>query len=260
MLEITLFLLLGSLSGFIAGMFGVGGGLIIVPALLYLLKAETDYAYLMHTAIATSLAIIIFTSISSFYAHNKNNMIIWPVFFKILPTILIGSYIGAILTKYMSFDFLRNLFAIFEIIVAIIIWFNISAKEKMKHIYNWIFLIAGFVIGFLSSIIGIGGGTIATPFFIYNNINVKNAIAISATLGIPIAIAASIGFIIISSDVYIHQDNFGYINLKAFIAISLTSILFAPLGAKVSYIINNTKLRKLFAILLLFLGFRIMLF
>lgn len=260
MLEIILFLLVGVLSGFIAGLFGVGGGLIIVPALLFLLHLDVDYAYLMHTAVATSLAIIIFTSISSFYAHNKYRNIIWPVFFKILPTILIGAYIGAFISQYMSFDFMRNLFAIFEITVAVIIWFNIRAKNNIKNMSYWLFSAVGYIIGFLSSIIGIGGGTISTPFFVYNNIAVKNAIAISATLGIPISIAGSIGFIVAGSDIDINQYSLGYINLKALITISLASVLFAPLGAKVANIVENKKLRKFFAIFLAFLGFRIMFF
>ena len=129
MSELTiLFLLLGSFSGFVAGLLGIGGGLIIVPVLLYLLAPSIDQSILMHTSIGTALAVIVFTSISSLYAHHRHGAILWRNFVKLTPTILLGSYSGAILAKYLSFDFLRAFFALFEISVALIMWFGISAS------------------------------------------------------------------------------------------------------------------------------------
>ena len=105
------FVLLGAFSGFAAGLLGIGGGLIIVPVLLYLLAPSIDQSILMHTAIGTALAAIVFTSISSLYAHHRHGAILWRNFVKLTPTILLGSYSGAILAKYLSFDFLRIFFA-----------------------------------------------------------------------------------------------------------------------------------------------------
>ena len=99
------FVLLGAFSGFAAGLLGIGGGLIIVPVLLYLLAPSIDQSILMHTAIGTALAAIVFTSISSLYAHHRHGAILWRNFVKLTPTILLGSYSGAILAKYLSFDF-----------------------------------------------------------------------------------------------------------------------------------------------------------
>ena len=130
MSELTiLFLLLGAFSGFVAGLLGIGGGLIIVPVLLYLLAPSIDQSILMHTSIGTALAVIVFTSISSLYAHHRHGAILWRNFVKLTPTILLGSYSGAILAKYLSFDVLRIFFVIFEITVVLIMWFGISASN-----------------------------------------------------------------------------------------------------------------------------------
>lgn len=119
---------MGAFSGFIAGLFGVGGGLIIVPALLYVLAFEVQEVVLMHTAIGTALAVIVFTSISSVWAHHRHGAIHWQYFIKLTPTILLGAFSGAIIAQYLSFDFLRIFFAIFEIMVAMIMWFSISTS------------------------------------------------------------------------------------------------------------------------------------
>ena len=165
---LILFILLGAFSGFVAGLLGVGGGLIIVPVLLYLLAPSIDQSILMHTAIGTALAAIVFTSISSLYAHHRHGAILWRNFVKLTPTILLGSYSGAILAKYLSFDFLRVFFALFEITVALIMWFGVSASSHADNLSRWIWSFAGYVIGLVSAMVGIGGGTMTTPFLVYN--------------------------------------------------------------------------------------------
>ena len=118
MVEIIQFLLLGAFSGFIAGLLGVGGGLVIVPVLLYLLAGQIDQTILMHSAVATALAAIIFTSISSIRAHHRHGAIHWHYFKKLTPMLLLGAFSGALLTQLMSFDFMRLFFAFFELLVA----------------------------------------------------------------------------------------------------------------------------------------------
>ncbi len=150
----------------------------------------------MHTAIGTALAVIVFTSISSVYAHHKHGAILWKDFIKLTPTILLGSFSGALVAKYMSFDFLRIFFACFEINVALIMWFQISASGHVDNLSRWVWSCVGYIIGLVSALVGIGGGTMTTPFLVYNNVDIKNAIATSAAVGIPIAIAGSIGFMV----------------------------------------------------------------
>ncbi len=254
MVEIVLLLLLGAFSGFIAGLLGVGGGLIIVPALLYLLAGEVPESVLMHTAVGTALAVIVFTSISSVRAHHQHGAILWQHFKQLTPTILLGAFSGAMLTKAMSFDFMRGFFVLFEFSVAAIMYFGLSNSKHVDNIARWVWLITGYVIGLISSIVGIGGGSMTTPFLSYNNVAIKNAIATSAAVGLPIAIAGSIGFIVAGWNIESVADNLGFIHTKALLSIVVISVIFAPLGAKVAHSVDGKKLKKFFALFLALLG------
>ncbi len=254
MVEIALLLLLGAFSGFIAGLLGVGGGLIIVPALLYLLAGGVDQTVLMHTAVGTALAAIVFTSISSVRAHHQHGAIHWHNFKKLTPTILLGAFSGALLTKVMSFDFMRIFFALFEFGVAAIMYFGLSSSAHVDHLGRWVWRVTGYIIGLVSAIVGIGGGTMTTPFLTYNNVDIKNAIATSAAVGMPIAIAGALGFIVAGWNIENTASGLGFIHTEALISIVVMSVLFAPLGAKVAHRADGKKLKKFFAIFLAFLG------
>ena len=260
MAELIPLLLLGVFSGFIAGLLGVGGGLIIVPVLLYLLAGSVEQSVLMHTAVATALAAIVFTSISSVRAHHQHGVIDWQYFKKLTPTILIGAFSGALLTKLMSFDFMRVFFALFELSVAIIMYFGINSSVHVDSLRKWVWHITGYVIGLVSAIVGIGGGTMTTPFLTYNNVDIKNAIATSAAVGMPIAIAGALGFIVAGWNVEDTIGGLGFIHTEALLSIVAMSVLFAPLGAKVAHSVDGKKLKKFFAIFLALLGFLVITF
>lgn len=260
MVELTPLLLLGTFSGFFAGLLGVGGGLIIVPALLYLLSSSVDQSALMHTAVGTALAAIVFTSISSVKAHHGRGAIHWQNFKKLTPTILLGAFTGALLTKVMSFDFMRIFFALFEFGAAAIMYFGISSASHVDNLGKGVWRVSGYIIGLVSAIVGIGGGTMTTPFLTYNNVNIKNAIATSAAVGMPIAIAGALGFIVAGWGVESGDSGLGFIHTEALISIVVMSVLFAPLGAKVAHSVDGKKLKKFFAIFLVFLGLTVITF
>ena len=260
MAEIAQLLLLGAFAGFIAGLLGVGGGLIMVPALLYLLSDNIAQDALMHTAVGTALAAIVFTSISSVRSHHSHGAIHWQYFKKLTPGILIGAFSGALLTQVMSFDFMRIFFVSFEFVVAAIMFFGISSNAHVDHLAKWVWVIVGYGIGVVSAIVGIGGGSMTTPFLTYNNVAIKNAIATSAAVGMPIAIAGSLGFILAGWGVESATGGLGFIHLQALISIVLASVLFAPLGANVAHSVNARKLKKFFALFLVFLGFTVLVF
>jgi len=260
LVEITLLLLLGAFSGFIAGLLGLGGGLIMVPALLYLLAGSTDQTVLMHTAVGTALAAMVFTSISSVWAHHRHGAIHWHNFKKLTPTILLGAFSGAMLTKVMSFDSMRLFFSLFEISVAVIMYFGLSSAAHVDSLKKWVWQITGYIIGLVSAVVGIGGGTMTTPFLTYNNVDIKNAIATSAAVGMPIAVAGVLGFIVAGWNVESASGDFGFINAQALMSIVAMSVLFAPLGAKVAHNVDGKKLKKFFAIFLAFLGLSVISF
>ena len=260
MAQIIPLLFLGAFSGFIAGLLGLGGGLIIVPALLYLLSGVIDQSILMHTAVGTSLAVIVFTSFSSVRAHQQHKAINWHNFKKITPMILLGAFSGAMLTKIMSFDYMRLFFTLFEFSVAIIMYFGISSSAHVDRLGKWVWRVMGYIIGLVSAIVGIGGGTMTTPFLTYNKVDIKNAIATSAAVGMPIAIAGVLGFIVSGWNVESVSGSLGFIHTQALITIVAMSVLFAPLGAKVTHSVDGKKLKKFFAIFLAFLGLTVIAF
>ena len=232
----------------------------MVPALLYLLAGNIAETVLMHTAVGTALAAIVFTSLSSVRAHHQHGAIHWHYFKKLTPTILLGAFSGALLTKFMSFDFMRVFFALFELSVAAIMYFGISSSAHVESLAKWVWRVTGYIIGLVSAIVGIGGGTMTTPFLTYNNVNIKNAIATSAAVGMPIAIAGALGFIVAGWNVESAVGGLGFIHTKALISIVLMSVLFAPVGAKVAHSVDGKKLKKFFAIFLAFLGLLVIVF
>ena len=252
--------MLGAFSGFIAGLLGLGGGLIMVPALLYLLAGSTDQTVLMHTAVGTALASMVFTSISSVWAHHRHGAIHWHNFNKLTPTILLGAFSGAMLTKVMSFDSMRLFFSLFVFSVAVIMYFGLSSAAHVDSLKKWVWQITGYIIGLVSAVVGIGGGTMTTPFLTYNNVDIKNAIATSAAVGMPIAVAGVLGFIVAGWNVESASGDLGFINAQALMSIVAMSVLFAPLGAKVAHNVDGKKLKKFFAIFLAFLGLSVISF
>ncbi len=252
--------ILGIISGIVAGLLGLGGGIVIVPALYFIFSwQELAPEITMHLAVATSLATIIFTAISSCYAHSKRDAVLWDTVLTLGPGIMLGAIIGAFVTDSVSNNHLRIFFGVFEMLVAIQIWFQLQPKAQKSLPGTLGLVITGLIIGFLSTILGIGGGTIVVPFLLWCCIDIRHAVGTSSACGLPIAVAGTFSLIWIGwNNPSLPEYTMGYVYLPAAIGITLTSILTAPLGAKLAHKIPKDHLKKIFAITIFIIGFRIL--
>ncbi|MGD8784156.1 MAG: sulfite exporter TauE/SafE family protein [Thioalkalispiraceae bacterium] len=250
------YLAVGAMAGIVAGLFGVGGGLIIVPVLVYVFTQQgLDPNVLVHMAIGTSLATIVLTSISSVYAHHRRGAVQWTIFWRLTPGIVIGALLGAMIADWMSSILLRRFFAVFEWAVGIQLLLNIKANPtRVVPGRSGLFAVGG-VIGSVSSIVGIGGGTLTVPFLVWCNTLMQKAVATSSACGLPIALAGALGYVVTGwSATGQLAWSVGYLYLPAFIGVALSSVLLAPLGAWLAHTLPGEKLKRLFGLFLLGLG------
>jgi len=269
--ELITFLVIGALAGFAAGLFGVGGGTIIVP-LLFIVFTQMGYSpdVIMHLALGTSLATIIVTSISSLMAHNKKGSVMWPVFKNLAPGMALGCFFGAGVAGLISGIHLQIIVGIFLLWVA----YRMFAKAKNQTAsstsntadqdtqFNEIALpstpkqlAAGGVIGIASAIFGIGGGSLTVPYLTRYGVVMQKAVGTSAACGLPIAIAGALGFMFFGMQQKIDVPNtIGFVHIYAFLGISVMSFFTAKLGAKVAHILSPAMLKKCFSVLLTIVG------
>jgi uncharacterized membrane protein YfcA len=252
---------MGALAGTLAGLLGIGGGVIIVPVLAMVFQHQgVAIDVLMHVSIGTSLATIVVTSLSSIRAHQKRGAIDWSVFRRITPGIIVGGFLGSVLADAIPGEELRVLFAIFMFLVATQMMIA-GTPAPHRKLPPWPgMLTAGVVIGAVASLMGVGGGAMSVPFMTWCNVHIRQAVATSAAIGFPIAVAGAAGFMITGwGNELLPPWSAGYINLPAFTGIVVASILFAPLGAKLAHTIPPTLLKRIFAVLLYILGTRMLL-
>jgi len=260
-IEIALYLATGAFAGILAGLLGVGGGLFIVPVLLFILPfAGVETEQLMTICVATSLCTIVVTSISSVIAHHRHRAILWPVFWQLFPGISLGALLGAFIADSVSQQMLKTLFAVSVIIIALKMLLQLKPKGSFILPGLAGLIPTGTLIGCLSAMIGIGGGALTVPILNYWNTPMAKAVATSAAVGLPLAVAATVGFIIAGLD----QDNLlpyssGYVYWPAVCGIICTSTIFAPLGAKFAHKISGSLLSQLFAVFLLVVGGKVLL-
>lgn len=251
---------LGVFAGTIAGYLGVGGGLIIVPVLVILFQGQAfDENILVHLAIGTSLATIIITSISSVYAHHKRGAVLWQVFRKMTAGIVVGALLGAVFADFLPGDQLRIVFGVFELIIAGYMAWNVIPSPHRDIPGRVILTVMGVLIGMVSSVIGIGGGTMTVPFLTWCNVSIRNAVATSSACGLPIAVAGAFGFIMMGwSETTLPAWSTGYIYWPAFFGIGIMSIVFAPIGARLTHALPVSMTKRIFAVFLAFLGLRML--
>jgi len=248
---------LGICTGFLAGLLGIGGGMIMVPFLTILLSNKgvgADLAVKM--AIATSMATIIFTSISSVRAHHKRGAVRWDLVKGLAPGIVLGSAVASVgvftLLKGASLAIFFGLFVSFS---ATQMFLDKKPKPSRQMPGFGGQLAAGGVIGFFSGLVGAGGGFISVPFMTWCNIAMSNAVATSAALGFPIAVANVAGYVVSGLRVEnLPSGAFGYIWVPALVVIAACSVFTAPLGAKAAHTLPLKKLKRIFASMLYLLA------
>ncbi|MFO8025283.1 sulfite exporter TauE/SafE family protein [Thiohalophilus sp.] len=256
-----LYLLLGIFAGVAAGLLGIGGGLIIVPVLVFIFQQQQFASeVIVHLAVGTSLATIVLTSISSVRSHHQHGAVLWPVFVRMAPAIVLGALLGSVVADWMPTRVLKWVFAFFELTVAtqMMLAYRPNPQRKLP---NWPGLsLAGSLIGAVSAIVGIGGGTMTVPFLVWCNVAMRKAVATAAACGLPIALAGATGFIINGwNEPGLPAWSSGYVYWPAFIGIVATSVLFAPLGARLAHRLPAARLKRIFALLLYVLGIRMLL-
>ena len=256
LIEVCLYILTGAFAGFAAGLFGVGGGLIIVPVLYYIFsKQNYDQQHLMHMAVATSLATIVFTSISSTLAHHKKQAVLWSLVFLLTPGIIIGAWFGGIFATELDNKTLTSIFAIFELLVAISLLLKKQPAQHEANVKKVVATTGGFIIGFISTVVGIAGGSMTVPFLHWFNISMRKAVATSAACGFPIALIGTLSYVYAGWGQHTDStSSIAYLHLYALFFIAGSSFVFAPLGAKVAHSISEKILRLSFSLLLFILS------
>lgn len=260
-MEFLLYLVLGGFAGTLAGLFGVGGGMIIVPVLVYSFAAQGfDPAVLTHMAVGTSLATIAFTSINAVRAHHLKGAVRWTLFVWMAVGIIVGTVLGALTAALIAGPVLQKIIGVFAICVAIQMAFELKPKAAMDVPGKPGLAAAGGVIGWASAIFGIGGGSLTVPFLVWRSVPMQQAVATSSACGMPIAVAGAISFIWTGWPIQgLPEWSLGYVYLPALIGIAATSMLFAGFGARLAHRLSQRMLKRLFALLLVCVGINFLL-
>jgi uncharacterized membrane protein YfcA len=249
--------LLGLGSGFLAGLLGIGGGMLMVPFLTFFLSKQgvgADLAVKM--AIATSMATIMFTSIASVRAHHKRGAVRWDIVKTLAPGIVAGSLVASLgVFALLKGAYLAIFFGLFVGFSATQMFRNKKPAPSRQMPGTAGRLAAGGGIGFLSGLVGAGGGFISVPFMAWCNVPIHNAVATSAALGFPIALANVAGYVLAGQGVTgLPPGAFGYVWLPALGVVALASVFTAPLGAKAAHTLPVATLKRVFASVLYLLA------
>lgn len=255
------YLALGAVTGFMAGLFGVGGGLVLVPVLLFLFDAQHFPAeHAMHIALGTSMATIVFTSLASLRKHHQHAAVNWRVVRGITPGILLGTALGTLSAASISPRALGIFFALFVYFVAVQILLDARPHPSRQLPGAAGITLFGTFTGWISSLVSIGGGTLVVPFLVWCNVPLRHAIGTSAAIGFPVAVGGTAGYIATGVSLSgLPAPSLGFVYLPALLWVALATVITAPFGAMATHHLKVGVLRKLFAVLLLMLATKLVL-
>lgn len=255
---LLLYLLMGALSGLLAGLFGIGGGLVLIPALVFAFAAAgLPDAVRMQLVIGTSLATITLTSLVSAYSHHRHGAVQWPYFARLAPGLVLGTGLGAALAHQLPSASLQSIFAILTLVLAVrIAFFNRmpEAGQAPDSASLWL-LAAGLALGLLPGLAGIGGGLVLVPFLLWRGLTPGQAVATSSACMPPIGLAGALAYGVMGQSVAgLPAGSLGYVYLPAMLAMAAGSMLLAPLGARLAHRLPRVWLQRGFAGLMAVVG------
>lgn len=258
LMTLGLYLLLGCAAGLVAGLFGIGGGILIVPVLVFSFTLQgMSPEVLTHSAVATSLATIVFTSISSILAHHQRAAVRWHLIPWLTLGILGGALGGVWIADLLTGKVLQLLFGCFALFVAVQMAFELRPDSGQVSPKRPELTLAGGCIGCASALFGIGGGTLTVPYLHWRQLSIQQAVGTSAACGFPIALVGALGNVWTGwESTAMPPWHLGYIYLPAFVGIVLTSSLAARYGARLAHTLPQKQLKRIFALLLAVVGAR----
>ncbi|WP_162583680.1 sulfite exporter TauE/SafE family protein [Variovorax sp. PBS-H4] len=244
---------LGVATGFLAGLLGIGGGMLMVPFITIILAGRgVSSALAVKIAIATSMATIVFTSVSSVRAHHQRGTLRWDIVGRLAPGIVVGSLVSSMgVFAHVKGSWLAVFFGLFVSFSATQMFLDRKPQPTRQMPGRGGQIAAGGAIGFLSGLVGAGGGFISVPFMTWCNVAIHSAVATSAALGFPIALANVLGYVVAGQGVAdLPAASFGYIWLPALAVLAACSIATAPLGARAAHALPVKVLKRVFAAVL----------
>jgi uncharacterized protein len=250
------YLLMGLFVGFFAGLLGIGGGLILVTLMVYLFTLQGFPAdRLLHLALGTSIASIVFTSISSLRAHHKHGAVRWDILRMAVPGLVVGTLLGTVVADLLQSKYLAIFFVIFVYYSAAQMFANVKPKPTRQLPGKAGMIAVSLIIGVVSSLVGVGGGVMTIPLMNLCNVPMRQAIGTSAALGLPIAVAGTAGFIATGwGKDHLPALSVGYVYLPALVGIVIGTFITVPRGAKMAHSMPVTRLTKIFAVILFILA------
>ncbi len=252
--------LLGLAVGLIAGMLGVGGGGLLVPLLALVFRYEGfDQDHIVHYALGTAFACMIFSSLASMRAHARHGNVAWNLFINLSCGIIFGTFTVTHFVAAIHSAYIAVFFSGFMALIAVQMILNWRPRPDERPSRSWYVVVIGMMIGAVSAIAAVGGGFLTITYLNYKNIAFKKAIGTSSAIGLPIAIAGTAGYLLSGlPEMAPAPYMFGFVYAPAFAVISITSVLMAPLGANLAHRLPEAHLKKAFAVICLFLSLKML--
>ena len=252
------FALIGAAAGYLAGFLGIGGGLVTVPALTWVFsQTPGTSSHAIHFAVATSLATMLVTSLSSIIAHHRRGAVLWFEVRRLVLGLSIGAVGGALLAGSLAPLSLTLVFAVFAFLAGLQLLLSPAIRGEKPLPRNATTMVVGLIIGAISSMVGIGGGSMTGPWLMWHGIRAQRAVATAAACGYPIALAGTASFILLGNDGASPGAALGFVYLPAWLGISVAGALFAPLGVATVHRLSPALVKRLFGVVLVLIALRL---